>query len=69
MVLDHSELSFNYTNIDDIGLKNEVVIDLIKREHDYSYCSLCDRCYMKKNFKLHWFDNKHKKYEYYKTNS
>ena len=67
--MDHSYLTYDYKNIDELNLKNEDILDLIKRDKDFCYCSLCDRCYMKKKIKFHWVNKKHQKYEFYNTNS
>ena len=69
MDLDHSHLIYDYTNIEELNLKNEDIIKLIKRERDYTYCSLCERCYKRKKVILHFINQKHQKYEFYNTNS
>lgn len=69
MELDHFELTFDGSTIDQLKLKNEDIINLLKRDKDYRYCSLCERCYTKKKIKLHWVNRKHLNYHYNTTSS
>ena len=64
--MDHSELTYDTKNIDELKLTNYHIVNLLKREEEYCYCKLCDRTYPKKKVKLHWLNNKHMRYEYQK---
>ena len=62
----HSELLYTFENIDELELDNQLIVDLIKRNSGYTYCSLCRKPYLTYNLKYH--DNKkHMIYEYYRS--
>ena len=61
----NSELFYDFSNLDELDIRNLYVVDLLKRNVGYSYCKLCDRCYETRRLKFHW-NRKHSRYSYHK---
>lgn len=61
----HEELYYNSTNIEELNLDNQIMVNLVLRDVGYTYCILCDRLYPTNRIKFHTNNKKHIKYEYH----